>query len=309
MMSDSKKRGAEAKAKTLPALPATEEMIADALNEQGYLLHHKITHVLQKRPPKTEHAWDIEASELPVSLPNGNETRIDLVLKNGKAHGSWRIALECKRSARDYKRWVFFGEDSSGRRPSGDSYYIERAKLTGSFSHGRDPEPPLLHWLEPLKADSDCPVFEYGLEARLNREGRDKKASATTAIEDAFQQVTLGLAGLSLRIKASHEMYYRLIPMVVTTAELFSASFKVDAVSLEHGIIKSTDLALAPRRWLAVNYRVNDTVCQASPLKFNRTQDLAADLASRQVRTVFVTQAEHLHDCLTWLQNTLSRTP
>jgi len=65
------------------------------------------------------HGWHVEASEVPVSLPNSEETRIDLVLQHGRdPNNPWRVVVECKRAARDFKRWIFFSETSYGRGPS-----------------------------------------------------------------------------------------------------------------------------------------------------------------------------------------------
>ncbi len=282
--------------------PTPEEIVADALNEQGYLFHHKIVDVLEAgRRGKFSHNWYVEASEVPVSLPNEKETRIDLVLRHGPQLGKpWRVILECKRSARDYKRWIFFGQTDRSRGPSPRSYHVELADLRGMWDYKG--EPPLSHRVESTVASKDCPVFDYGVEARIDRPNSGKRASATDAIEDAFQQVTLGQAGFALRLRAAHELTFRLLPVVVTTAELMSAHFSTDRVSLERGMIAPKDLKLEPRQWLAVNYRINDVTCQFSGVTTNRTTDLAADLAARQVRTVFVAQAEHIQEFLSWLE-------
>jgi len=282
----------------------TAETVALALNEQGYLFQHKIAQLLQSpsNDGQSAHNWYVEAEEVPVSMPNGDETRIDLVLRHGpQLGGPWRVVLECKRSARDYKRWVFFGQVDRRRGPSRNNYYVELADLRGSWNH--QGEPPMTHRVEAGVASQDCPVFDFGVEVRIGRPGSGKRASATDAIEDAFQQVTLGQAGLALRLRNARELTFRLLPVVVTTAELTSAEFSVDRVSLDRGMLEPNDLSLKPRRWLAVNYRVNDVICQLSGVTTNRTTDLAADLAARQVRTVFVVQAAHVQHFLAWLGN------
>jgi hypothetical protein len=277
--------------------------VAQALNEQGYLLQQKIAEVLQTPDGSGQftHHWYVEAEEVPVSLPTGKETRMDLVLRHGPQLGNpWRVVLECKRSARDYKRWVFFGDLDRRRGPSRDSYYVELADLKGSWDHQGDP--PMLHRVETVRASPDCQVFDYGVEAMINRpERKDKKVSATVAIEDAFQQVTLGQAGLAHRLRNAHELQFRLLPVVVTTADLVVAHFTTAKVSLDRGMIDSKHLKLEPKKWLAVNYRINDSICLWSGVTTNRTTDLAADLAARQVRTVFVVQAEHVQQFLVWL--------
>lgn len=278
------------------------KVVALALNEQGYLFQHRVIQVLQspEADGASAHNWYVEAEEVPVSLPTGHETRIDLVLRYGlQLDSPWRAVLECKRSARDYKRWVFFGEADRRRGPSRHSYYVELADLRGSWNH--QGEPPMMHRVESGRASPDCPVFDYGVEVRMDRPGSGKRASATDAIEGAFQQVTLAQAGLALRLRSAHELAFRLLPVVVTTAELMSADFSVGRVSLGRGTLEAPDLTLKPRSWLAINYRVNDVICQLSGLTTNRTSDLAADLAARQVRTVFVVQAAHIQQFLAWL--------
>jgi len=280
-----------------------EEAVALALNEQGYLFQHKIAQILHapRGDGEFSHQWYVEAEEVPVSLPNGAETRIDIVLHHGPQAGSpWRVVLECKRSARDFKRWVFFGEADRRRGPSRHNYYVEFADLNGSWNH--EGEPPMMHGVKNHSASQDCLAFDYGIEVKVEWRRSGKKASATEAIEDAFQQVTLGQAGLALRLRNAHELTFRLLPVVVTIAELLSADFSVDRVSLDRGMIEPTDLSLKPRRWLAVNYHVNDGICKRSKITTNRTTDLAADLAARQVRTLFVVQAAHVQQFLAWLE-------
>jgi len=142
----------------------------------------------------------------------------------------------------------------------------------------------------------------------VNRSGGDKRVSATEAIEDAFQQVTLGQAGLAHRLKAARALSFRLLPVVVTTAEVLSAHFATADVSLDRGSIDLKNLKLEPRRWLAVNFRIKDSICEGSGLTTNRTIDLATDLEARQVRTVFVVEAMHIQPFLIWLEGSFPST-
>ena len=288
-----------------------QEVVCAALNEQGYLFHHKIVQVLQ--PPagreSFKHDWYVEASEVPVSLPNGDETRVDIVLRHRpkQPDNPWRVVMECKRAARDYKRWVFFANTKNTNGPSSGNYYTEHARLANSWD-GQG-EPVMSHFAEPVPASGECPVFDFGVEARMEPPNRDKRASATDAIEDAFRQVTLGQAGLAFKLRRACALTIRLIPLVVTTAELMSAHFDADKISMDRGVIDPKDLTLEPRKWLAVNYRISDVVSQFSGFTGNRTATIAEQLVSRQVRTVFVTQAEHLQPFLEWLEKYFTCAP
>jgi hypothetical protein len=284
--------------------PTAEEVVSAALSEQGYLFQHKLVRVLQSTPSSgsPKHEWYVEASEVPVSLPNGDETRVDIVLRHRQSNpeNPWHLVVECKRAARDYKRWVFFSDIQYGRGPSPSAYYTEHARLRNGWNC--QGEPDLMQYLLTNTATRDCPVFDFGIEARTEPPGREKKASATTAIEDSLHQVTMGQTGLANTLRRAHMTYFHLIPMVVTTAELMSAQFDASKISLNDGKIAPQDLKLEPRKWLAVNYRISDVVSQLSGLDYSRNKSIAQHLGSRQVRTVFVVQAEHIQPFLEWLE-------
>jgi len=285
--------------KTPPPPPKPEQIIADALNEQGYLFQHKLTaNLLAHEASKSaQHNWQLEAVEVPVSLPNGDETRIDIVLRHGRDSVPVQAVIECKRSARDYKRWVFFAQSEIAHTPSPKNYYAEKAHLSGAWNH--EGEPNVVHSIDPKPASPECPVFDYGIEAKLNW---DKRVSATDAIEDAFQQVTLGQAGLGLRLRKAHILNFRILPVVATTAELMSADFDAENVSLDRGAIDAKDIKISPRKWLAVNFRINQAISASVPTGLHNKISLAADLTLRQVRTIFVVQSEHIQEFLAWLE-------
>src|SRR4051812_33000278 len=107
--------------KALVAQLSNEEVVALALNEQGFLLQQKLAHVLTTPGSAGEfpHAWHIEGEEIPVSLPNGMETKIDILLGHApKEKNPWRVILESKRSAPEYKRWIFFGQTDRDLMPT-----------------------------------------------------------------------------------------------------------------------------------------------------------------------------------------------
>ena len=278
------------------------EIVALALNEQGYLFQHKIVQVLQSGDESNgvRHNWFVEAEEVPVSLPNSEETRIDMVLRHGPALGNpWRIVVECKRSSPEFKRWVFFGGGALCRNFSPRDYYVEFFDESPDQA-APNQAAPMQHLVKQVGASSECPVFDYGVEVKSERPETRRRASATNAIEDAFQQVILGQTGFALRLRKVCERSFRLLPVVVTTAELFSADFSVDRVSLDRGMLQPADLSLKPMSWLAVNYRINAVICELSGITTTPKRDLAADLLARQVRTVFVVQSAQVRQFLAW---------
>lgn len=292
---------------TPPPPPPPEQVVSAALNEQGFLLQHKLATVLlaHEKKVKTQHKWQVEAAEVPVSLANGDETRIDLVLRHGPQSGMpVRALIECKRAARDYKRWIFFAQNEVAHNPSPNSYYTERAHLQSSWRSGDEPD--ISHTIDTKAASPECPVFDFGVEARLNSPEKERRVSATDAIEDAFQQVTLGQAGLGVTLRKAHVTNFINLPVVATTAELVSAHFDARHVSLDRGMIDPKHVKIEPRRWLAVNFRISQTISLSVPMGLHNKIGLAGELVMRQVRTVFVVQADHVHEFLVWLETTFA---
>jgi hypothetical protein len=287
---------------TPPTALSTNDVVAAALNEQGFLFQHRIIEELATLNTHggPAHNWMTEATEVPVSLANETETRIDLILRHqGSGQSPWYGVVECKRAAKDYKRWVFFATSVQRSTPSSESYYVEHGDLLHAWDH--QGQAPMSHRVDQSPSPKGHGAFDFYVEARIERPGTGKLVSATTAIEDAFQQVTLGQAGLAQRLRFTNVLKFRLVPIIVTTAEVLVARYNLSKVSLAHGKIEPADLLLEARPWVAVNYRINDVVCAHSGLTTHFSQDIGADVTARQVRTIFVVEAGHLHEFLSWL--------
>lgn len=64
--------------------PTDEEIVASALNEQGYLLHHRVLNAIyaEAQTNKWGEAWAVEAFEMPVWLFNSSEVYSSEALVN-----------------------------------------------------------------------------------------------------------------------------------------------------------------------------------------------------------------------------------
>ena len=287
-----------------PVTPVpAEEVVALALNEQGFLLQQRILEEIQT-PLRGAlgHRWQVRAVEYPVSVGSDSDTRVDVVLTDGTlSQACWHLVLECKRSHPDYKRWVFF--DRTPREPiRGDCYFVETADLGGTWAPHERPDPPMMHRVDARPAVAQCGIYNFYVETRLERPNSGKKASATDAIEDAFQQVTLGQAGLGRRLREMHNLKFRTVPVVVTTAEILVADFAATDVSLERGDLRAANLKLSPKPWVAVNYRINDTLVRQGSLTSNAGRDVAEDVFCRHLRTIFIVQAQKISPFLEWFE-------
>lgn len=289
--------------KTPTSTPSDSELIADALNEQGYLLQLRLlTLVNTAKEGEAFPPWRIDAVEYPVSTANGDQTRIDIVLTHMKFPGI-HLAVESKRANPLYKRWVFFDQTV---RPNSKFFF----DIAEQFSKRTGEGMRYVRRLDQRVATTE--VYTFYLEALQNRPNSQKRSSATDAIEDAFRQVTVGQVGLMRKlIRFGDNMVSvpvsptLVIPVVVTTAQLFVAGFGHDAPPLETAMLHPKDLVLMPKPFVAVNYRLGDDVTEMAGLTSNGPTDIPYDLATQQVRTVFVVHSTHLREFLFWADNKL----
>lgn len=253
--------------------------------------------------------WQPAAVEFPISfgLPGTFESRIDVVLTDTRdPSGPWHLVVECKRSHPDYKQWIFFDQKGRVTKSEGDGLFIQRADFTGSWNH--QGKVPLTKRIDRVPAPKDCPVFNFYLETRLNPGRRDQRASATEAIEQAFRQVGVGVVGLGRVLHDMNLYHFRFLPLVVTTADIASAKFDAQSVSLSHGKIEPKDLTLERRPWVAVNYRIDESVSRFAEMTGGLGRDVSEALMYRYLRTMFVVRAAHLREFLIWFETHLQKT-
>jgi hypothetical protein len=271
-----------------------EEMVAAALNEQGFLFSQLIRDNIKfgvsgKGNPSG--LWKCIAAEYPVTASDGSQTRIDLVLQHATS-GGFHACVECKRANPLYKQWIFFDKECPAS--SQPFLYFESLKAA------KRPIPPnqeALHGIERIPAPSQCEIFSLYLEVAM---ARNNRASYTQTMEDGFLQVIRGQTGfMAKQLEFRGESCVTAIPIVVTTAQLFEARFDLENVSLVSGSIAAKDLKLTPITSCAVNYHPDDRLAVSSHFA-RKAIDVETDIF-RQTRTVFVVQSESIIQFLNWL--------
>ena len=285
-----------------PDKPTREETVLRALNEHGFLFQDRITDLFGT---KNRTKWKIAATEFPISLLSHavhEETRLDLVLeRHDTTHNvDWHLAIECKRANPDYKTWLFFNSRPRVEDPAGRNLYIQSGYLSGGWNN--QGEVPLQKYVTSfaLPKAQAVPTFTFYLEARENPPNKSSSSASTKTLEEAFNQVTMGLVGLGRHLHHLQKFNFRVVPVVVTTAEVFAADFDVGQVSLERGELPATQLKLRPLDWLVVNYALGDTVAQFAALTSNRGSNLGESLSTFLLRSIFVVRAGKLEAFVNW---------
>jgi len=269
------------------------DLLFNALNEQGYLFQETCEHTLKNREKQTE--WEVKASEYPVSL-EGQDTKVDIVL-HLKAQSSLELyaLVECKRADPAYVYWVFgthgrFGDALCSTLGfecreirSGQPYQVNRLLEQLHFNVITD---DAINWLE-AKRDSN------------------RRVSTPQNIENAFVQVLKGVGGfaqeqLDQRRKGSTLFKTFFVPVVVTTASLYVASYKPRDVDLSTGKIGKDKVFFGPQgqpaeeeQWVLVDYGVGENVTP-KPIPESYQGVDPAELQKHKIRSIFVVNSKSL---------------
>jgi len=266
-----------------------KENIKNALNAHGFLFQQRVHDEIENG----DSGWSVEVAEVPVMAQDGTETRIDLLLMSGS---NCYLCVECKRASPEYKAWVFFDDKQLIQKSGTGSLFIETIEQNLCAHRTRD---KFRHYTQNRKWDEiGIRVFNYYVECSLG----NKKRASTEAIEVAFHQVLCGTSGLVeklVQMHSSDSYTYQVIPIVVTTAELYHAAYAPGDIDIITGTIELDKFKIHPKPYLAVNYHAGeglglDRHCFAG----DKPDTIVEDLLGRNMRTVFVVQSKKTNDFL-----------
>lgn len=280
----------------------TADIAASALNEHGFLFQQRI-HLAVKEDKQ----WTYEVSEFPVTSPAQDETRIDHILSHSQEKGVW-LSLECKRFNPDFKHWIFFNDEKPGRHINAEHFFWE----TVTYRYKQGTEPKEIHH-RIFQTPAQMKVYYSYLEVALNK--KNNKWSSTEGVENAFNQVIRGTTGLVQKLLSQFDYPSpsRVIPVVITTASIYTAEFKVEDVDLKLGIIDRDKLTLTPKKFVAVNYPASNSLAlykySAEAATYATNKYLAYDLSNHMLRTIYVVQAEAIVEFLDWASDRLIERP
>jgi hypothetical protein len=292
--------------------PDWEREFVSALNQHGYAFHFRTLKAAQEANDDRSSDWIFQVSEFPVEV-RGKTTRIDYVLQrtpgalgpNAQRYFTF-LVVECKRANPSYKRWCFARAPYLRRNWSKGNLLLERVvydKVSGHFSAAMNN-----HYAIPVGLE-----YHIGLELKVKEAKGDcqpKGITGTGAIEDAAAQVTLCLNGLAEFFKkvpppAQSEAVMTFVPVVVTTAQLFSTSADLADSDLEDGQLSSDSLPMSEQKWLFSQFPTSPSFRHTIPLSKQRSEfdaipDLGKSLEAEFLRTVTIVQAKHFAEFLGW---------
>ncbi len=240
--------------------------------------------------------------EYPVTAADGTQTRIDLLLRHASSRNVY-ICVECKRPNPKYKNWIFFDKSSAG-------IFIEDGRMIVGEKYVSGVPIDYRHIISSRFPVSGFHIYNYYLEA--TKEKNREKASSAETIEKASRQLIAGHTGLMYKLREYEKeamSFFRSIPLIVTTADLFAADYDIGKVSLETGMIDGASLKLIPQKYCAINYHPDDGLSVKRERSNHRKSDVHSDMEFFQNRSVFVVNSSSMREFLFWAGEYLTEHP
>jgi hypothetical protein len=270
------------------------ELLLNAVNEQGYLFREACEHVLRARQTQ----WEVRACEYPVSL-QGQGTRIDIVLRaKSPSYPEIFALVECKRAAPEYVIWLFGAPGLPYRGALCSTLGFE-------CNESRSDQPLKVNrLLTSLSFRVNTYQAEWWLEVKQDKK---KRISTPQNIESAFEQVLRGVGGfaqeqLEQRQKTRDTFKTFFVPVVITTASLYVASYKPKDVDLSTGTIAKDKILFGAQEqplekeaveWVLVNYGVGENFAP-KPIPDNYHGIDPTELQKHKIRSIFVVNSKSI---------------
>jgi|ERR1043165_2606885 hypothetical protein len=283
-------------------LKGLEKAVLNAIESHGHALQFVALRQFNFLSARGLSEWEPLVAEFPVSCGD-HETRVDFVLKH-KTRDLY-LSCECKRPDPKFTSWVFlrtnvvpgsttgaecFQFQYSKLQDAGDSY----AAFAKAFPLG--PFGVNLGMVIQRKRTQtqNQPEGESEFEDSQGRGGKDKKDIEQTAF-----QAFLGSVGLSRAIRQGERglaapKNFAVIPMIVTTANLYISDKDIGDSDLSTGNLNEKTLSLLPVEWVYLQYHCPAQLNRYREPIFSKEGSLESVLIAGHIRTIPIVKAQSI---------------
>lgn len=235
------------------------EMTIHSLNIHGTFFHRKIASILYSN----KHIHNVTL-EYPVEYKQksdgrrGEESRLDILAQFSDRYreNNIKLLIECKKANPDFVDWVFFPKFE------GDISVDTRLLWVGAINQEDEPKFVFQHrrigWNISIADEARETRGEY---AGVSKQTKTKTSNAS--VTEAAYQVVLAAHAIAREsyeaMTAANDVNVKpdiLIPIIVTTANLFLCQFDPDDTSLEDGQIPKEKVTLLPVSTIIYRYPI-----------------------------------------------------
>jgi hypothetical protein len=278
----------ESKAEGAPEPVSEDDWIIHSINIQGIFFERSCWKIIEDTRP-----WKINSTNLPVEFPpptehsRGKESNLDIraeIRWQSGYDGGMRIftlPIECKKNNPEFVKWLFFPKHATSgparARVSGDRIILRR---TGIWTDQKDSSKLIaLPRFSPKYLDDKLTIVDEAREVRGSYRGyKDKNSktrTANNAISEAAYQVALATQALfysesqaltvSLQQASvaanSYEVIRKMpwvdqvfLPVVVTSARIFTCDFKPEDIDVASGEIPYSKAQIKEQQYVLYEY-------------------------------------------------------
>ena len=247
-----------------------------ALNRHGYGFQYSVLRLAEDLFHKQLSPWDYVAPEFPVEVQH-NGTRIDFILRHKS--GFLHLLAECKRVNPALSNWCF----AKSPYPPGIARAFNPFVETVIIENGAR---TCIRELEPTDN-----IFHLALEVRGPNKG-DPCGQGRGAIEEAATQVCRELNGF-IEFTTKFPKAFRdprgvcFMPVIFTTARLWTSNVDLGAANLEQGTFDLSDLKVEEKPWLFYHYHQSPGLKHSISPTSQHT-DIGEILYDEYVRTIAI---------------------
>ncbi len=245
-----------------------EEWTIHALNIHGTFFERRCQQVIAQAK-----GWRIQSTNYPVEFPatgHGKASNLDIWAEGHIAQHALQLLVECKKNNPEFVDWIFF--PTSPHRPIKTTVRV----LESRFVPPTSPLDPYHYDAFPLLREllTDLVIADEARETRedyqsRNRNDRQLTKTSNTAITDAATQIALATQAILYQEEQTLKKYFQrspvnqpirpppvFLPVIVTTANLFTCDFQDVDVDLNTGEIAFENVVLQSHPCLLYGYPV-----------------------------------------------------
>jgi hypothetical protein len=310
------------------ARPETEEdWIIQAVNIHGLFFERACRKIIEDT-----HGWQIAATNLPVESPiltehsRGKESNLDIMAHVRKSDGrdgytnELTLLVECKKNNPGFIRWLFFPRHTpKGSRHTAISDTASLRQVWLEYNEQLPGKFGVFPRVRRKRLSSSLCVADEAREIRSSykayKKDGDKTKTANAAISEAAYQVALATQAIFFSaaayltknlervsrsdglIKGLDWARQILIPVIVTSARLYTCDFDPKDVDVASGEIAFSKATINEKKYLLYEYPLPRHL-QAYP-QFPEVVSREGELDLFERMQIFVVHSSHFTELLT----------
>ncbi|MBN1349171.1 hypothetical protein JXJ21_07170 [candidate division KSB1 bacterium] len=271
------------------------------LNQHGYNFQFSLLSAIIKLSERDRNfPWEFEISEFPVEHDNF-ETKIDFLLS--RTDKRTQLICECKRANPSLSDWCFVRAPIIHRHQAAFSpITIDRVEKPFADMEG---------YCIPAIIKPSRDVYHIYIELKTDKQG-DSIGQGRGAINDAITQVIRGVVGYTnFLIQNGHLLTnvldVNLIPIIFTTANLWTSSSDLSQANLDDGNLDTTRMEeLELQKFVWVQYHLSNSLQNPNLEIQEQLTSIQDNFEYYSLRTIAIVNSKHVEEFLHYLDENVN---